>query len=96
MHLPLLALLAALVFHPAFAKVTPPSTPAQTQQQAEELLEQGSYTNVDGQQVHRPAHTKSGKAPAGASAKCRDGSFSFSKHHRGTCSGHHGVTQWLN
>ncbi len=96
MRLPLLALLAALIFQPAFAKVTPPSTPAQTQQQTDDLVEQGSYTNVDGQQVHRPAHTKSGKAPSGATAKCRDGSFSFSTHHRGTCSRHGGVAQWLN
>ncbi len=96
MRLPLLAFLAALVFQPAFAKITPPQSSIQTQQQVNDLIEQGSYTNVDGQQVHRPAHTKSGKAPAGASAKCRDGSFSFSKHHRGTCSGHHGVAQWLN
>ncbi len=33
--------------------------------------------------------------PAGASARCRDGSFSFSLHHRGTCSHHGGVAQWL-
>lgn len=34
-------------------------------------------------------------APAGASAKCRDGSFSMSKHHSGTCSHHGGVANWL-
>ncbi|WP_161884338.1 DUF3761 domain-containing protein [Deinococcus alpinitundrae] len=29
--------------------------------------------------------------PAGASAQCRDGSYSFSTHWRGTCSHHGGV-----
>jgi hypothetical protein len=36
-----------------------------------------------------------GNAPAGASAKCRDGTFSFSQSRRGTCSHHGGVTEWL-
>ena len=29
-------------------------------------------------------------------AKCRDGSNSYSQHRQGTCSGHRGVAQWLN
>jgi hypothetical protein len=32
---------------------------------------------------------------AGATAQCRDGSYSFSEHHRGTCSHHGGVASWL-
>ena len=51
------------------------------------------YTNVDGNQVHRPVFTPS--APSGASAQCRDGSYSFSQNRRGTCSGHGGVASWL-
>ncbi len=31
----------------------------------------------------------------GATAKCRDGSYSFSKSRRGTCSRHKGVAKWL-
>ncbi len=31
---------------------------------------------------------------SGASAKCRDGSLSFSAHRRGTCSHHGGVAEW--
>lgn len=31
---------------------------------------------------------------SGASAQCRDGSFSHSHHRSGTCSGHGGVAQW--
>jgi len=61
-----------------------------------QLIEQGSYVNRDGQIVHRPAHTVSGAVPPGASAQCRDGSYSFSLHHRGTCSHHGGVARWLN
>lgn len=34
--------------------------------------------------------------PAGASAMCRDGSYSFSRHRSGACAGHDGVQQWLN
>lgn len=37
----------------------------------------------------------SDQAPAGASAVCNDGSFSYSAHRRGTCSHHNGVKTWL-
>jgi hypothetical protein len=53
------------------------------------------YINVDGEWVPSPIWTKDGKPPAGSSAKCRDGSFSFSHHRRGTCSYHGGVARWL-
>lgn len=33
--------------------------------------------------------------PKGATALCRDGTYSHSKHHRGTCSHHGGVAKWL-
>lgn len=85
------ALSALLVIHPAIAKKHTPAS-----QEDNELIEQGDYTNSDGKQIHRPAHTKSGNAPEGATAKCRDGSFSFSTHHRGTCSRHGGVSEWLS
>ncbi|HBC7420631.1 TPA: DUF3761 domain-containing protein [Serratia marcescens] len=35
-------------------------------------------------------------AEAGATAKCKDGSFSHSQQHSGSCSRHGGVAQWLN
>lgn len=47
------------------------------------------YTNVSGHGVHRPVF--SAGRPAGATAKCADGSYSFSEHARGTCSHHGGV-----
>jgi Protein of unknown function (DUF3761) len=51
------------------------------------------YSNCDGQTVHNPANYEG--VPAGASAICRDGTFSFSRHRRGTCSRHGGVAEWL-
>jgi hypothetical protein len=51
------------------------------------------YKNVDGQEVRRP--TFSSSVPAGATAQCRDGSYSFSQNRRGTCSHHGGVAKWL-
>jgi hypothetical protein len=33
--------------------------------------------------------------PPGATALCRDGTYSFSKHRSGTCSHHGGVAKWL-
>lgn len=32
--------------------------------------------------------------PHGATAQCRDGTYSYSKHFSGTCSHHHGVKYW--
>ncbi|HEX3783613.1 MAG TPA: DUF3761 domain-containing protein [Pseudonocardiaceae bacterium] len=52
-----------------------------------------SYVNSDGNCVHDPEQAPS--APAGATAKCKDGTYSFSQHRSGTCSGHHGVAEWL-
>lgn len=51
------------------------------------------YINVDGNTVHSPAYSNT--VPAGASAKCRDGTYSFSQNRRGTCSHHGGVAYWL-
>src|SRR3989449_5751163 len=33
--------------------------------------------------------------PTGATARCRDGTYSFSRHRSGTCSHHGGVAAWL-
>jgi len=37
-----------------------------------------------------------GPPPVGATAQCKDGSYSFSRHHSGTCSHHGGVAVWLD
>jgi hypothetical protein len=70
----------------------PPSASADESQ----LVEHNHYVNKDGQEVHSPAHSKSGAVPVGATARCGDGSYSFSQNHRGTCSHHGGVTDWLH
>ncbi|WP_267357144.1 MULTISPECIES: DUF3761 domain-containing protein [unclassified Methylobacterium] len=44
--------------------------------------------------VHGPAKSLDGGKPEGASAKCRDGTWSFSHSRSGTCSGHKGVERW--
>lgn len=52
-----------------------------------------SYINVDGKRVPSPVFTRT--QPAGATARCDDGSYSFSQHRQGTCSHHGGVAEWL-
>jgi len=77
-----------------------PSTTASQQQiqaqqsQQSDLSNNNYYRNSDGDPVHSPAYSDS--VPAGATAQCRDGSYSFSEHRQGTCSHHGGVDQWLN
>jgi hypothetical protein len=51
------------------------------------------YTNTAGNEVHSPVYADS--VPIGASAICRDGTYSFSQNRRGTCSHHGGVATWL-
>ena len=80
---------------PPSASAPAPASAARAAPAAPHLVEDGHYRNVDGDVVHSPAHTDTGVAPAGASAQCRDGSFSFSAHRRGTCSHHGGVARWL-
>lgn len=53
----------------------------------------GTYTNVDNVEVPSPYYAPS--APSGATALCRDGTYSFSQHRSGTCSHHGGVEEWL-
>ena len=60
------------------------------------LVEHNCYRNSNGNEWHSPAHPKNPNyVPPGATATCRDGSYSFSQHHSGTCSSHHGVAKWL-
>jgi hypothetical protein len=54
------------------------------------------YLNSRGQWIPSPTQTIDGVAPDGATARCRDGSYSFSQSRRGTCSWHGGVAEWLS
>ncbi|WP_082970387.1 DUF3761 domain-containing protein [Mycobacterium sp. E2989] len=51
------------------------------------------YINVDGTCVPNP--TSAPAPPPGATAQCRDGTYSSSTHRSGTCSSHGGVLRWL-
>lgn len=73
-----------------YAKAEPPSV-----DRATATIGSGVYTNHQGEVVRRPVRALSSQAPPGASAQCRDGSYSFSAHRRGTCSHHGGVARWL-
>jgi len=57
--------------------------------------EGSGYTNSKGNRVRSPTRTPDNQPPAGASAQCRDGTYSFSQSRRGTCSHHGGVAKWL-
>ena len=50
------------------------------------------YRSVDGSMVHGP--TRGNVDYGRVTARCRDGSRSFSHHSQGTCSHHGGVAGW--
>lgn len=60
-----------------------------------DLSNDNYYTNTYGNEVHSPAYSENNSIPAGASARCGDGTYSFSQSRRGTCSHHGGVSEWL-
>lgn len=69
------------------------STSHVAQQQKPNCTDNGTYVNSKGQTVKRPENCST--APEGATAQCRDGTYSFSRSRRGTCSHHGGVAKWL-
>jgi hypothetical protein len=85
-----LAALACISFCAAFGGTA--SASAHTH--AAPLCKTGYYKNVSGHCVRRP--TKAARAPKGATAKCRDRTYSFSEHASGTCSHHGGVAVWIH
>lgn len=52
------------------------------------------YRNANGECVPKPDTSTS--LPGRAIAKCRDGTYSFSNHRRGSCAGHGGVAAWMD
>jgi len=75
------------------AQVTSVGTYVAPPQPAPVNCTNGTYVNSAGNTVCRPE--VSTEAPAGATAKCQDGTWSFSQSRRGTCSSHGGVAEWL-
>lgn len=61
-------------------------------------LAHGTYTNRDGCEVPRPEQPTrpSCAKPTDATARCRDGDWSYSQHRQGTCSHHRGVACWVS
>lgn len=82
----------------AFAAQSTNQQTQQTQQSGAtdqpQLSNNNHYKNSDDKTVHSPAYSRNG-APAGATAQCSDGTYSFSQHRQGTCSHHGGVAKWL-
>jgi hypothetical protein len=84
----------------SWPQAQPKPTPSPTPQASSPATARGPcsadyYRNSDGVCVHRPVKTQGSAVPQGATAQCRDGSYSFSQHRRGTCSHHGGVVKWL-
>jgi Protein of unknown function (DUF3761) len=46
--------------------------------------------------VHHAPAAPAPVNPGGPTAECRDGTYSYSQHHQGTCSHHHGVAIWFH
>ncbi len=51
------------------------------------------YININKHEVQQPIYSNS--TPSNATAQCHDGTYSFSENHKGTCSHHGGVSEWL-
>jgi hypothetical protein len=67
--------------------------PAATASPVHFICGANEYENVDHVCVPRPELAPT--APEGATARCKDGTYSFSRHRTGTCSKHGGVAEWL-
>lgn len=80
--MPKLTVLAATIVA-AFAAAAP--------SHAAGTCHRGYYLNVSGTCVHSPS-----SSPVGATARCRDGTYSYSFHASGTCSHHGGVRIWIH
>lgn len=74
--------------NPKILRATSPLSKSEPQQE-----NNGYYKNTQGQKVRRPVRANT--VPSGATAKCRDGTYSFSRSRQGTCSHHGGVARWL-
>ena len=81
---------------PSASQSQPPSatnSAANPNQPKPNCTSNGTYVNSKGQTVSRPENCAA--PPKDATAQCRDGTYSFSKSRRGTCSHHGGVAKWL-
>lgn len=80
--------------YPTRVYISPTQAPAAVQ--SESLLDNNNYyTNSTVNTAHSLVNTIDGSVPAGATARCGDGTYSFSQSRQGTCSHHGGVATWL-
>ena len=86
--------IAPTIETPSKNTITSPVRDSSTKPTAE-VTSDRYYINVDGNKVQSPTYSQNGSVPAGATARCRDGTYSFSQHRSGTCSHHGGVASWL-
>jgi Protein of unknown function (DUF3761) len=82
---------AATVAAPAAAPAPAPAAPAGAMTAAKPAAAAKSATASKS----APTAAASNTDPTGATAKCKDGTYSKSQHHSGTCSSHGGVAEWL-
>ena len=97
---------------PAIATHTPKPTPTPTQKPTftptltiqyipptaapTPIVQQQTSTSTNAEQVNSPTGSTNGSVPAGATALCNDGSYSYAEHLQGACSQHGGVKQFYN
>ena len=51
--------------------------------------------STSGRRQHKPLAEPKGNVPAGATARCKDDTYSTDKNRNKACAGHGGVAQWL-
>ena len=88
-------LIASLIVFASIAPISARDLQPGPEPNEQELDRHGHYENRMGKTVHQPAKSLSGGVPTGATAQCRDGTYSFSQHRGGTCSSHGGATKWF-
>lgn len=89
------AVVAPVVTKPVVAETIKVETPSVTAPKTEAVVplsNDNTYINSQGDEIHSPAYAPT--IPPGASARCNDGTYSFSASRRGTCSHHGGVVEW--
>jgi hypothetical protein len=85
--------------HGGVQKAAPAATPAPSSVPASGTASKATAptTTASKSTASTSKSTGSGNTdPTGATAKCKDGTYSKSKHHSGTCSKHGGVDQWMD
>ena len=88
---------AASTAAPAAAAKTAATAPAVASATAPAAAQAASSTAAKSATATKsaPTATASNSDPTGATAKCKDGTYSKSAHRSGTCSSHGGVAEWL-